>query len=346
MIKHDQQTMRTTYEITKKELSVLFTSPIGWVVAIIFTIQLSTQLSNIIRSRTIRVGYYNEAILSLTYSFFFLQPFGLISGLIDQLYLFLPLITMGLLSREFSDGTTKLLFSSPVKVGDIVMGKFLAMMAYCGVITGIVGFFGMLAGLYIITAMDVGLLIAGMLLLFLLLCTYSAVGLFISSLTSYPFIAALGGIGALFGLQYASTMKLEGLPEAAIMVLGWLQGISFLTSKFQGFVGSWDILYFVVITLLFVALTYVRIQSMRESEPWWVTAGKYLLAVAVVVFIGYISSHPALRYYLDVRADELRDTSLMIGKQDVGFWKTMLYVVVPAPLVLLGTLIVVRRRNE
>ena len=47
----------------------------------------------------------------------------------------MPLLTMGLMSREFSSRSIKLLYSSPVTSSQIVMGKFLAMMAY-GLVLG------------------------------------------------------------------------------------------------------------------------------------------------------------------------------------------------------------------
>ena len=44
-------------------------------------------------------------------------------GLVGKLYLYLPLLTMGLMSREINNGTIKLLYSSPIKVREIVFGN-------------------------------------------------------------------------------------------------------------------------------------------------------------------------------------------------------------------------------
>lgn len=56
--------------------------------------------------------------------------FGLYNTVQQYLYLYMPLLTMGLMSREFSSGSIKLLYSSPVTSSQIVMGKFLAMITH------------------------------------------------------------------------------------------------------------------------------------------------------------------------------------------------------------------------
>ncbi len=48
----------------------------------------------------------------------------------QHLFLFVPLLTMNIVSREFNTGTVKLLYSSPVKLRQVVIGKFLALAIY------------------------------------------------------------------------------------------------------------------------------------------------------------------------------------------------------------------------
>ena len=43
----------------------------------------------------------------------FCPPFGIWPDLVSKLYLYLPLLTMGLMSREISSGTIKLALSLP-----------------------------------------------------------------------------------------------------------------------------------------------------------------------------------------------------------------------------------------
>ncbi len=101
---------------------------------------------------------------------------------------------MGLVSREISSGTIKLLYSSPVKISEIILGKFLAMVYFSLCLT--VLFLITLTALSLgVSNTDYGQLLATTLGLFLLLCAYSAIGLFISSLTSYQVVAAIVTVG-------------------------------------------------------------------------------------------------------------------------------------------------------
>lgn len=337
--------MQQTLEITKRELRTLFYSPVGWLVLLIFVLQLGSLLSANLQSRSFRVWMINEDILSLTYNMLFSGGNSIITGMVSNLYLYIPLLTMGLLSREFSDGTIKLLFSSPVKVRDIVFGKYLAVITFALIMVGIVGLFGAILGMFVIDSMDVGLLLWGLLLLYLVICTYSAIGLFISSLTSYQFVAALGVVGVLFGLNYASTMSVDGMPEYLSSMLVWLQGISFIY-VFKGFIGSWDLLYFVLMIAMFLTFTYIRIQSLREIKPWWTLAGKYAAATLIVLTIGYVSSQPSMRYYMDVRRAEMLDTRILITRDDVPKWRMIFMQIIPGSMILISSTLIIRRRRR
>src|SRR5690606_28313783 len=108
----------------------------------------------------------------------------------QKLYLYIPLLTMGLISRETSSGTIKLLYSSPIKVREIVFGKYLAMIVYSLVLVTIVTIF-VISGIAQIESPDTGMLMTALLGFFLLLCAYAAIGLFMSSLTTYQVVAAI-----------------------------------------------------------------------------------------------------------------------------------------------------------
>ena len=93
------------------------------------------------------------------------------------LLLITPLITMRSLSEEYRARTISLLFSAPVSMTEIVLGKYL----------GILGFFlallVMLAlmplSLMVGTDLDLGKLAAGLLGLGLMLAAFAAIGLYI-----------------------------------------------------------------------------------------------------------------------------------------------------------------------
>ena len=52
---------------------------------------------------------------------------GIYEVIQPTIYLYIPLLTMNLMSREYASGSIKLLYSSPVSSFQIIGGKFLAM---------------------------------------------------------------------------------------------------------------------------------------------------------------------------------------------------------------------------
>ena len=111
--------------IMKTELRVLFFSPIAWMVLIVFAFQAGLAycggLSDELRSLAMGYKPFNTTVnLIGGYS-------GVYTEMLNNLYLYIPLLTMGLMSRELSSGSIKLLYSSPVNNIQIIFGKFLSM---------------------------------------------------------------------------------------------------------------------------------------------------------------------------------------------------------------------------
>ena len=90
--------MKMTYKIARTELQTLFYSPIAWLILIIFTIQsvLLFTAGMGVQAERQELGYnlYNLSVKMFGYR-------GLFGSLQQYLYLYIPLLTMGLMSREF-----------------------------------------------------------------------------------------------------------------------------------------------------------------------------------------------------------------------------------------------------
>ena len=307
--------MRKIIRIARFELSALFYSPVAWIVLIIFTIQSGMGFTRWfhVYARAQRMGQHLDTmtahIFSGRYSFY--------GGVKDTLYLYIPLLTMGLMSREISSGSIKLLLSSPVKVRDIVLGKYLAMMAYCLILMLILVLFLFAAG-YSMHAMDYGLVICGMFGLYLLICAYSAIGLYMSSLTSYQVVAAISTLAVLALLNFVG--DLFQTYEVARHITYFLS-ISGRTERFiDGLISSEDVIYFGIIILLFLFLTGMKLQAGRESRSAAVKAGRYALLFSLLFLAGYLSSRPMLTGYVDMTATKTEtltaSTREVIAKMD------------------------------
>jgi ABC-2 type transport system permease protein len=297
--------MKKILRIARFELSALFFSPVAWLVLIIFSIQCGLGFTRWLEivGRAQRMG----AQMDLTTANIFSGRFQFYSGVKSTLYLYIPLLTMGLMSREISSGSIKLLLSSPVRVRDIVLGKYLAMVAYCLILMGILVLFG-LAGAYAIHSMDYGLVICGMIGLFLLICTYSAIGLYMSTLTGYQVVAAISTLAVLALLNF-----IGGFFQTieAVRHVTYFLSMSGRTDNFiDGLVSSEDVVYFLIIILLFLFLTEFKLQAGREAKSFAGRFGRYALLFVGFFLVGYFSAMPALIGYWDMTATKTQTLTL------------------------------------
>lgn len=290
--------MKTTLKIAKAEINSLFYSPIAWVLGIIFLIQCGlsyvSTLSEYLTYQELGPQYYN--ILKEMTNHVFAPGSGLFPQVIGNLYLYIPLLTMGLIAREINNGTIKLLYSSPIKIKQIVVGKFVAMMFYNLILLSILSIF-VVAAMFNIRSADIGMLLASLLGVYLLLCTYAAIGLFMSSLTSYQIVAALGTLVIFATLEYVG-----GLWQGIDFVrdLTYFLSISGRTDNMLfGLITTKDIIYFVLIILMFLGFTVVKLQAERESKAGFKVRIRYILIFCTALLVGYITSLPQLTGYYD-----------------------------------------------
>ena len=120
--------MKTIIKIMKNELYTLFYSPIAWLVLIIFAFQAGMAFSDAYLDQ-LRQQALDYSLYGVTRSLLFGWD-GVISSMQRQLYLYIPLLTMGLMSQEYNRGSIKLLYSSPITNKQIIFGKYLAIIVY------------------------------------------------------------------------------------------------------------------------------------------------------------------------------------------------------------------------
>ncbi|WP_316834937.1 Gldg family protein [Pedobacter nutrimenti] len=306
--------MNLIFKIAKAELRNLFYSPIAWFLTIAFMVECAISYTMLINSNASRQemgGMSLNWMSQLTFDVF-TSEYGLFVGIMQNLYLYIPLLTMGLISREINGGTISLLYSSPVKVREIVLGKYLAMLVYSFILLFVIGIF-MVSGIFHITSADYGMLLAAALGFYLLLAAYSAIGLFMSSLTSYQIVAAVSTFVMIGVLSYIGTLwqSIDFIRD-----ITYFLSLSGRTSHMLGgLITTNDVIYFILIVFVFLGLTMYKLQSGRETKAWYVNAGRYLAIVITALIIGYVASRPSLIGYWDTTANQ--DNTLTPNAQKI-----------------------------
>lgn len=299
--------MKVIWNIAKIELQMLFYSPVAWLVILIFVFQTSWVFSERI------FDYAQEQEMEQNLRYIGDGIFNrLFTDVLQYLYLYVPLLTMGLMSRDFAGGTIKLLQSSPLNNKEIVLGKFLAMVVFAWIFVGIM-FLYVVMGIILIENLDVCWLLTALLGIFLLVCAYASIGLFMSTISRYQIVAAMGTFILLGFLNYVNTLW-QGVAFVRDITF-WLS-ISGRAEQFvRGMICSEDVIYFLVVPAMFICFSIIRMDSRIRRVSWMRNALKYCGVFLVVAFIGYVSSRPSLKGYVDMTWD--KSNTLTKNSQDV-----------------------------
>ena len=168
-----------------------------------------------------------------------------------------PLLTMRLISEERRNGSIALLLSSPLSMTQIVLGKFVGIVIFMLILVGMISL--MPLSLMMGSTLDLGKLAAGAFALFLLLAAFSAAGLFLSSLTVNPVVAAVSSFGLLLLLWMINN---TGSGEGENL-LSQLSILAHFTPMLRGLINSADVAYFVLFIATFLVLTIRQMDSQR-----------------------------------------------------------------------------------
>ena len=175
------------------------------------------------------------------------------------LLLLTPLLTMRLISEERRTGTLDLLLSAPVRISQIVFGKYLGALLFLLLIVALTALMplALLAG----AALDCGKLAAATLGLILLAASFTAAGLCLSALTTQPALAA----AATFGLLLAFwMMDAIGASQGTASILFKSLSLSrHYDALLLGLVRTEDVAYYLLFSAAFLGLTIHRLDSHR-----------------------------------------------------------------------------------
>lgn len=244
--------------IALRELKNLFLSPLAWailamlqlVMAFLFLSQLDTYLS----TWQPRLAGIEGApgVTDLVVAPLF-QTVGFLLLLIS------PAITMRSISEEQRNRTLTLLLSAPVSIGEIVLGKFLGISLFFLVLLLMLAV--MPLSLYSGTSLDAGKLLAGLFGLVLLSSAFAAVGLFMSSLTEQPVVAAISTLGLLMLLWIIDWNA--GGSENISGLFQYLSLKTHFSAFLKGLFSTRDLVYYLLLTGVFLILAIRRLDQKR-----------------------------------------------------------------------------------
>jgi ABC-2 type transport system permease protein len=178
------------------------------------------------------------------------------------LLLVIPLLTMRLICEERRNKTLSLLLSAPISDSSIILGKYLGVLGLLLIILLLIAL--MPLSLLIGCELDNGKFISNLIGLSLVMISFTAVGLYMSSLASHPMIAALGSFSLLLLLWMLNWHG--GLAEQGSALFNYLSLLPHLQALQNGLINSTDVSYFLMITAIFLILSIRRLAAERLQK--------------------------------------------------------------------------------
>jgi ABC-2 type transport system permease protein len=248
------------FTLAGRELRSLFLSPLAWVILAVVSglcayffllyIDLYLQLQPRLAANPAAPGLTEVVVVPLY------------STAATVLLLVTPLLTMRLISEERRNQTLSLLISAPVSMTEIVLGKFLGILAFVLIMLGLIAAMplSLLAG----GSLDLGLWAAGLLGLALLLASFCSIGLLVSSHTTQPTVAAVATFGILLLLWILNLAGTTGNESGTL--LSYVSMLSHYQALLQGVFSSTDIVYYLLLIGSCLVLSIRRLDADRWTH--------------------------------------------------------------------------------
>lgn len=232
--------------ILKKEINSFFASPIGYLVIALFLILNGLFL-------WVFSGDFNI----LNSGFAEMAPYFILSPWI--LLFLVPAVTMRSFSDEKKQGNLELLVTKPLSHLQIVLGKYFGAL-FLILLTLLPTL------LYILTlhqlkldtsTLDVGSILGSYIGLFFLAASYTAIGIFASTLSDNQIVAFISAVFLCFFFYFG----FEGISSLSALPIEQLGMDAHYTSISRGVLDSRDLLYFISVSIFFIGMTQFNIHK-------------------------------------------------------------------------------------
>ncbi|MGB8957516.1 MAG: ABC transporter permease subunit [Candidatus Aminicenantales bacterium] len=253
--------MKNVWSLVKREVRAYFSSPIAYVVIAGFLLLVGYFFYGLI-------SWFNAAAMQMMQNPYYAQQVNINEMVFSHLFhdmtviliLVAPLLTMRLLAEEKKSGTDELLFTSPLSVGEIVLGKYIAALVMWTIMLGLTALLSIFAFAY--GNPELAPWLTGYLGLFLMGALFIAIGLFFSSLTENQIVAAFLTVVTLLLLLVLNWVTSSG-GGSWRAVLGYLSFSGHFEDMTRGILDTKDIVYYLTFSFFSLFLAHSVIQSRR-----------------------------------------------------------------------------------
>ena len=256
--------MKNALAIAAREIRSYFVSPVAYVVLTGFLLLSGWFFFNLLARFSYLLQIYGSMgrggaeLERLNLNEFVISP--LLHNLSVVLVILIPMITMRTFAEEKRLGTFELLLTSPLRVGEIVAGKFLGALVFVTLMLSLTAIYPILLVVY--GDPEMGIMLSGYLGLFLVAASFLSIGLLTSSLTENQIIAAVSSLVALL-LLYVINWPADTSTPTIGAVLHYLSVTEHFSEFVKGVIDSRALVYFVSLIAAALFLTHRSVESLR-----------------------------------------------------------------------------------
>jgi len=255
----------TILTISGRELRSYFSSPLAYVVLAVFLALGGYFFYALLQAFNQTLMIYSmmrnpEMLERFNLNEMVVRP--LLHNMSVLLIFLIPAITMRMFPEEKRAGTYELLLTSPIRVSEIVLGKFLGGFVLVLLMILLSGFFGVLLSAY--GNPELRLMLVGYLALLLMATAFLAIGTLVSSFTENVAIAYVSTLFVLLGLYTIGWMsELNQLPPWATEFIKYVSITDHFGDILKGLIDTKSLVYFGTVLVLSLFLTHRSIESVR-----------------------------------------------------------------------------------
>ena len=246
--------MRNIWTIARREYRHYFTSPIAYIAALLTLLIIGVYFVVIIYYMTNQSYYSNTA-----------PGVDIVIGPMATIFLFAsPALTMRLLADEQRMGTLELLLTTPIKDGELVIGKWLGAFLFMLSIIALTLVYPLVLNKLTSPGIDQGVMISGYLAIILLTAVFLAIGTAMSAFFSNQFAAFFATLAVLMGFWWLIHMPTYIIQNTTVTnILNYLDLNGRFTAMLAGKLALSDVVYPLSLTAVGLFLSSVAVEIRR-----------------------------------------------------------------------------------
>lgn len=256
--------MKNAMTIASREIRSYFVSPVAYVVLTGFLLLAGWFFFNLLARFSYLLQIYSGTqrggadLERLNLNEFVISP--LLHNLSVVLVILIPVISMRTFAEEKRLGTFELLLTSPLRVGEIVAGKFLGALGFITIMLSLTAIYPILLVIY--GDPETGIMLSGYLGLFLVAASFLSIGMLTSSLTENQIIAAVSCLVALL-LLYVINWPADTSTPTIGAILHYISVTEHFGEFVKGVIDSRAVVYFLSLIAAALFLTHRSVESLR-----------------------------------------------------------------------------------